>query len=245
MSNGYSDWWKKAIKDTGDFFTHDTGGSSTGPGQYTDKEQRVAKTWGWLRPNDPETLAKREEAAREQGDTAKSTEFQLKQEYGTDDPAEIAKLKASQALLDYEKDPEKAAGFGRKVQGAQERAFKASRDATAIALRNALNQQVMAGQPVDAGAAQAAFAGATELADEQQAQERATMNEAIRRATFGEGQRLVAELQGAKVPLTPGQQMMNKTGQNASKAAMLFLADMADSQDPTGGGAPTPTESTA
>ena len=208
-------------------------------GNYTDREQNLARTFGFLMPKDPTVLAAREEGARERGDIAKATDLALKQEYGTDDPAEIAKMKAGQALLDYERNPEKAAGFGRKVQAAQERAFKASRDATAIALRNALNQQVMAGQPIDAGAAQAAFAGATELADEQQAQERATMNEAIRKATFGEGQRLVAALQGARLPPTPMQQTAAKMGQGASKAALLFLADMADSQDPKGGGTPT------
>ena len=185
------------------------------------------------------SLPSRIQRAKDRGDLAKATDLELKQEFGTKDPDKIAKMKAGQALLDYERNPEKAAGFGRKVQAAQERAFKASRDATAIALRNALNQQVMAGQPIDAGAAQAAFAGATQMADEQQAQERAAMNEAIRKATFGEGQRLVANLRGAQLPPTPMQQTAAKMGQGASQAALLFLADMADSQDPKGGGTPT------
>ena len=222
MASSYKEGVQNFLEGAADFFTHDKKPNS---GNYFSLDSRIQR-------------------AKDRGNQAKVTDLELKQEYGTSDPAKIAKMKAGQALLDYEKNPEKAAGFGRKVQGAQERAFKASRDATAIALRNALNQQVMAGQPIDAGAAQAALAGATEMTDEQQAQERATMNEAIRRATFGEGQRLVAELQGTKVPLTPGEQMLNQTGQNASKAAMLFLADMADSQDPSGGGTPT-TESTA
>lgn len=223
MSNGYKEGVQNFLEGARDFFTHD---KKSNPGNYFSLENRIQR-------------------AKDRGNLAKATDLELKQEYGTSDPDKIAKMKAGQALLDYERNPEKAAGFGRKVQAAQERAFKASRDATAIALRNALNQQVMAGQPIDAGAAQAALAGATELDAEQQAQERATMNEAIRKATFGEGQRLVANLRGAQLPPTPMQQTAAKMGQGASKAALLFLADMADSQDPKGGGIPTSTESTA